>query len=78
MPNAGPRHVPDRRFRLSPPDRSVSIATKDATANQMLVELKRWADQEFGGVRAAFRVLDKVGVTVTGTPESKRPRWWTQ
>lgn len=56
----------------------MSIATKDATANQMLVELKRWADQEFGGVRAAFRVLDKVGVTVTGTPESKRPRWWTQ
>ena len=24
-------------------------------------ELKHWADQEFGGVRAAFRVLDKEG-----------------
>lgn len=24
-------------------------------------ELKQWADQEFGGVRAAFRVLDKEG-----------------
>ncbi|CAK9025932.1 unnamed protein product [Durusdinium trenchii] len=38
---------------------AISLAEIDATANQMLVELKRWADQEFGGVRAAFRVLDK-------------------
>eukprot|EP00913_Durusdinium_trenchii_P021104 g19832.t1 len=37
----------------------VELCFEDATANQMLVELKRWADQEFGGVRAAFRVLDK-------------------
>ena len=29
-------------------------------------ELKHWADQEFGGVRAAFRVLDKEG-TLLGT-----------
>jgi len=31
-------------------------------------ELKQWADQEFGGVRAAFRVLDKEG------PEKKKQR----
>ena len=38
---------------------AISLAEIDATANQMLVELKRWADKEFGGVRAAFHVLDK-------------------
>lgn len=38
---------------------AITLAEIDSTANQMLVELKQWADQEFGGVRAAFRVLDK-------------------
>lgn len=38
---------------------AISLAEIDSTANEMLIELKQWADQEFGGVRAAFRVLDK-------------------
>ncbi|CAJ1353569.1 unnamed protein product [Effrenium voratum] len=38
---------------------AISLAEIDANANSMLIQLKQWADQEFGGVRAAFRVLDK-------------------
>ncbi|CAE7418102.1 unnamed protein product [Symbiodinium natans] len=38
---------------------SISLAEIDPQSNDMLVEFKKWADGEFGGVRAAFRVLDK-------------------
>lgn len=38
---------------------AISLAEIDPKSNDMMVEFKKWADGEFGGVRAAFRVLDK-------------------
>eukprot|EP00931_Biecheleriopsis_adriatica_P022248 TRINITY_DN14351_c0_g2_i1.p1 TRINITY_DN14351_c0_g2~~TRINITY_DN14351_c0_g2_i1.p1 ORF type:complete len:803 (-),score=174.13 TRINITY_DN14351_c0_g2_i1:52-2460(-) len=38
---------------------AISLGEVDPEANRMLIELKKWADAEFGGVRAAFKVLDR-------------------
>mmetsp|Transcript_51634 Transcript_51634/g.92747 ORF Transcript_51634/g.92747 Transcript_51634/m.92747 type:complete len:807 (-) Transcript_51634:50-2470(-) len=38
---------------------AISLAEVDPHSNDMLIEFKRWADSEFGGVRAAFKVLDR-------------------
>eukprot|EP00930_Biecheleria_cincta_P034092 TRINITY_DN23590_c0_g1_i1.p1 TRINITY_DN23590_c0_g1~~TRINITY_DN23590_c0_g1_i1.p1 ORF type:complete len:746 (+),score=128.66 TRINITY_DN23590_c0_g1_i1:120-2357(+) len=38
---------------------AISLAEVDPEANDILTSFRRWADEEFGGVRAAFKVLDK-------------------
>lgn len=40
---------------------SISLKEIDEDANDCLVEFKRWADDEFGGVRSSFKVLDADG-----------------
>lgn len=40
---------------------SISLKEIDEDANDCLVEFKKWADEEFGGVRSAFKVLDADG-----------------
>eukprot|EP00927_Polykrikos_kofoidii_P060327 TRINITY_DN55330_c0_g1_i1.p1 TRINITY_DN55330_c0_g1~~TRINITY_DN55330_c0_g1_i1.p1 ORF type:complete len:762 (+),score=124.40 TRINITY_DN55330_c0_g1_i1:204-2489(+) len=36
----------------------ITLKEIDVSAHESLVEFKRWADDEFGGVRSAFKVLD--------------------
>eukprot|EP00933_Yihiella_yeosuensis_P065395 TRINITY_DN69170_c0_g1_i1.p1 TRINITY_DN69170_c0_g1~~TRINITY_DN69170_c0_g1_i1.p1 ORF type:complete len:423 (-),score=82.90 TRINITY_DN69170_c0_g1_i1:107-1195(-) len=38
---------------------AISLNEIDSVSNAMLLEFKRWADEEFGSVRSAFKVLDK-------------------
>ncbi|CAJ1377886.1 unnamed protein product, partial [Effrenium voratum] len=40
---------------------SISLKEIDEEANECLVEFKRWADSEFGGVHSTFKVLDSDG-----------------
>ncbi|CAE8733270.1 unnamed protein product [Polarella glacialis] len=38
---------------------AISLREIDSESNDLLIEFKRWADEEFGGIRTAFKVLDK-------------------
>lgn len=38
---------------------SISLRELDPLASEILEEFKAWADEEFGGVRAAFEILDE-------------------
>lgn len=37
---------------------SISLREIDQTSNDILIDFKRWADEEFGSVRSAFKVFD--------------------
>lgn len=41
--------------------RHITLKEIDEEANRVLAQFKAWADEEFGGVRSAFKVLDNDG-----------------
>ena len=41
------------------PVRFITLNEIDPDSNAMLVGFKKWADEEFGGVKSAFAVLDE-------------------